>query len=45
MERRLGLAVAVLVLGTFLLLPAAVAQVAGSLAIKTLTDKNSVLLV
>jgi hypothetical protein len=40
MGRRLVLAVAVLVLGTFLLSPAAVAQVAGSLAIKTLTDKK-----
>src|SRR3989337_4470040 len=40
MRRRLVLAVAVLVLGTFLLLPAAVAQVAGSLAIKPLTDKK-----
>ena len=42
MERRLVLAVAVLVSGTFLLLPAAVAQQlpAGSLAIKVLTEKK-----
>ena len=40
MERRFVLAFAVLVLGTFLLSPVAVAQVPGSLVIKTLTEKK-----
>ena len=40
MERRLVPAVAILVLGTFLLSLVAVAQVPGSLVIKTLTEKK-----
>jgi len=40
MERRLVLAVAVLVLGTLLLSPVAVAQVPGTLVINTLVDKK-----
>src|SRR3990172_6220161 len=41
MGRRLVLAVAVLVLGPFLLSLAAVAQVPGTLVIKTLVDKKA----